>query len=106
MPKLQTCFPKLNEPVKIKVKIKAPNDLKQGYFVLYFSFDDGIEFVSGEQSYRRDIRKDEIVTMEANIKFKEKMAYFISFDLNAIPNKQRLVCFTFYVDGAFRESRK
>ena len=99
-------FPKLNEPVKIKVKFKAPNNEKQGNFALYFSFGDGIEFVRGEQSYRRDIRKDEIVTMEANIKFKEKMVYFISFNLTTVPNKQRLVCFTFYVDGAFRESQE
>ena len=95
-------FPELNETVNIKVKIKAPIDFKQGEFSLYYNLND-VELVSGSRHYEGNMIKDQIITMEVNVKFSRKTTYNINLVLSNL-HKDPLVKFTFYVDGAFRES--
>ena len=95
-------FPMLNETVNIKVQFKSTGESKQGGFSLYYELDDAV-LVSGSRRYEGDITKGQIITMEVNVKFSQKRTYNINLVLSSL-HRMPLVKFTFYVDGAFRES--
>lgn len=96
-------FPKLNEAVSIKVKIRAPIKLVEGKSVLYFALEDGIDFLSGQKSFKGNLDKDKTITLEIKVKFTERKVYYVNYNLRTREDS-RLVDFTFYVDGGFRES--
>lgn len=96
-------FPKLNEPVKLKLKIIIPKNTKVGEIALGFAVWDGkndTEILSGQQWNKEEFKKDQIVEMEMTVKFTNQMVA----QIQASYSKNIFVMLPFYVDGGFRES--
>ncbi len=96
-------FPKLNEPVKLKLKIIIPRNSRAGEIALGFSVWDGkndTEILSGQQWNKGEFKKDQIIEMELIVKFtKQKI-----MKIQAHYSKDIFVMLPFYVNGGFRES--
>ena len=98
-------FPKLNEPVKLKLKIIIPRNSKAGEIALGFDVWDGkndIEILSGQRWNKGEFKKDQIIEMQLIVKFTKRK----TMKIQAHYSKDIFVMLPFYVSGAFRESEE
>lgn len=95
-------FPKLNEQVKIKLKIRAPFDLLYDENLVGFIFnaEDSIEIVKGTQWEKKIFHKGEIFEKEIVVQFTKKTVC----NVKAYFTKNTTVLLSFYVDNVFRKS--
>ena len=93
-------FPKLNEPVKLKLEIMLPHDISSKNnigFSVRMGNKDGMEILEGEQWNKKEYKKNQIIEMMITVKFTKKMYY----QVKARFASRAFVLLPFYVDGAY-----
>lgn len=95
--------PKINEPVTIKMKYKAPRNLPGA--IIYFNFNHkGIQLISGEFFWRGELKENQIIKREITIKFTKKRVYGYSIGVRqSVTDEGIAKAITFYVGGAIDE---